>query len=381
MRRVLAAALSAVLCACAGSLAPPAASSTAPRLWLPVIVEHPGSTEEAPVAVVQRLGIALERVGEDLMYTEHAVRSFERSHSRPPAPLASEEDLDALQEHVQAGLRSAEGRSAARQAVSEFTDAHGDGPFASLDAARRSRALARSLFDFCLQSAAYALTDASDDRAEAIAQTVRCVTESPTLQPDPDLTSPRVLQVYRQAKQHLDERGKRKLRVDVVGGQRPEACQVLINGLPEGRPPFEVTNLPQGVTRVAVDCEDRRGRIHLFVSDNKTLTVDPHFEQALYTSSLTDRSRYLGLRYDTATLAESRQRSDGLSLAAALKTSELLLVSSQAGKLTLQRVDARSGQTVAKVELDRQPTAVELVVAANALASGRSGRITTMSQP
>ena len=376
MRHLLAVAMSAVLCACAGSHTPAASSTTAPRPWLPVIVEHRGSAEEPPIALLQRLGIALERVGEDLMYSERVATSFEHNYSTPPAPLASDEDLDALQERVQAGLRSTGERSAAEQAVSEFTDAHGDGPFATLDAARRSRALAQRLFDFCLQSAAYALTDASDDRAKAIAETVHCVTESPTLQPDPDLTSPKVLQVYRQAKRHLDERGKRKLRVDVVG-QQPEACQVLINGLPEGHPPLEVMNLPQGVTRVAVDCEDRRGRTHLFVSDDKTLAVDPRFEQALYTSSPTDHSRYLGLRYDTARLAERWQLRDGLSLAAALHASELLLVSPQSGKLALRRVDTRSGQTVAKVELDRQPSTAELVAAAEALASGLSGRITT----
>ena len=255
MRRVGVAGL--VVCAAsaaslAGAQVDEAAGDSARWLVVPVIVGH-GSAEalhKASEALRHELSVR----GESVWPAEHASERYEVVGSAP-APKVTQSDIDRWVERSRAAVRylaRADYKAARRELKAAQRLA--DRAAAELN---REAARAQQVLDTCLfMVRAYVETKNS---AEARRQARECRRLVPRVDPTAFRHTPEVRDLLAEVDAEMAAEAPGTLEVTST----PSDCSVRINGVEFGRTPLSTIELPVGMYRLQVECEeDERGRIH-----------------------------------------------------------------------------------------------------------------------
>ena len=350
-----------------------ASSVSAATPWVPVVVEH--SNVQATVETIRAVATALRTEHRiELLDPATAARRFEQVHSFQAVELTPAE-VRALADKVYEGTREASlnGWHDADLLIRVFEEA----PQAAQDFVTwKNEKVRERRFTYCVMSAANKLAEQSMPAAESIMR--RCVLMAPKLKPRGHQISPDVLSLHQRMLEDLRGMCDAQLEGNVEAPASSDSaeepgCVVVINGQARSAPPVRVVGLFPIATRVQYNCE-RPGRVHVvkLAPGANSLVIDARWERVVQTRD------FIGLRY--ASIAEERtsQVRDAVRVGAPLSDApgEVLLVRKPPdGTPTFARIEPRLQKVVAQVELVASPTDEEIVEAAAALATGRSGTI------
>ena len=251
--------------------------------WLVLPVHGAEADSESGVRIetlhteAESLRHELSRRGKEVWRADRASERFEAVGSAP-APEVSQSDIDRWVERSRAAVRHlarADYKAARRElkAAQRLADR-------AAEELNREAARAQQVLDTCLfMVRAYVETKNS---VEARRQARECRQLVPRVEPSAFRHTPEVRAVLAQVDAEIASEAPGTLEVTST----PPDCLVRINGVELGRTPLSGIELPVGLYRFQIECEDGvRGRIHRAAVESgpNLLAFDGGFEQALRT--------------------------------------------------------------------------------------------------
>ena len=344
-----------------------AASSPVAQRWLVLPSRGPGAEGE-PRASVEALHGVSEALRQELSIRGELVWRADRASERfevlgsAPAPEVSQRDIDRWVERSRAAVRylaRADYKAARRElkAAQRLADR-------AAEELNREAARAQQVLDTCLfMVRAYLETK---NHAEARRQARECRQLVPRVEPTAFRHTPEVRELLDEVDAQIAAEAPGVLSVT----SSSPGCLVRINGVEFAKTPLSGIELPVGIYRVQIECDEgQRGRIHRVAihSGNNTLAFDAELERAV-------RSRpVLHLDYAAAE-AWAERMNHAWRVAEVLGCSRALVVSAPGAKVA--RFDLRAaGYAPASAWLSLRgdaPSRDDLGRALDALLEGRS---------
>lgn len=275
---------------------PSALAQTEDWLVLPATTEQGEATWMQPT--VQAANRALRRQGIGVWLPDSALAAFvERGSFEPPSP--GDDEVSAWAARAKNAFRTIALGDDPTVALEELEAVQG---FAeeNLVSLNRDPETARLVLDVCL-FLARAYRDTGDLEA-VVRQVQECVRLAPatTIEPDPRVHPPSVIELYEAAKKPNPARGG-KLIVE----SEPADCSLRINGVLVGQTPMTVDDLYPGNYEAQVECRpEEPGRVHRVQVPlgSQSLFVIDRFDRAVRSSTL------LHLQFDEAPAPEELAR-------------------------------------------------------------------------
>lgn len=324
--------------------------------------------DRASVGTVESLHVSAEALRQTLAVRGHSVWPAERASERfevvgsAPAPKLSQRDIDRWVERSRAAVRylaRADYKAARRELKAAQRLA--DRAAAELN---REAARAQQVLDTCLYMVrAYIETK---NHAEARRQARECRQLVPRVEPTAFRHTPEVRELLAKVDAEMAAEAPGMLDVQST----PPGCLVRINGVEFGRTPLSGIELPVGLYRLQVECDEgQRGRIHRVqvVSGDNMLSFGAGLERAVRTRPV------LHLKYGSPD-AWAKRMSDARAAAAVLGSARVLTLSQLGGdvlRVDLSAEGSAPASTWLSVE-DGAPRAEDLWRAVDALLEGRS---------
>lgn len=343
------------------------------RRWLvlPALVasgSDEGEAHQAGHASVEPLHVSAEALRQELAVRGHSVWPAERASERfevvgsAPAPKLSQRDIDRWVERSRAAVRylaRADYKAARRELKAAQRLA--DRAAAELN---REAARAQQVLDTCLYMVrAYIETKS---HAEARRQARECRQLVPRVEPTAFRHTPEVRELLAKVDAEMAAEAPGMLDVQST----PPGCLVRINGVEFGRTPLRGIELPVGLYRLQVECDEgQRGRIHRVevVSGENMLRFDAGLERAVRTRPV------LHLKYGSPD-AWAKRMSDASAAASVLGSARVLALSQQGDdvlRIDLSAEGSAPASTWLSVEAGA-PSAEDSRRAIEALLEGRS---------
>ena len=333
----------------------PAHAQGKPTTWAPVLVDVPDAA--ISLALVTRMTARL-RTSHSAPILEPAAAAveFETDHSLPPHAI----ELDVLKNHAaQVALALERAHVGDWAKAAEHASAFGQLPHVVQDLVRSTDAqVGQDLLDYCLKVAEH-----RSEQQGAEAELAQCIRRVPNRRPgDYDAESPRG---------HLYTAVRAKIPTARIDLDVPADCAIYVNGEPR-KLPLDTLDVRQ---RVQLRCAERVGRI--YDARPGALEIDHHLDRVVQTGP-----QGLRLRYADLGEASEHQVEDALAVAAALKATNLLLVSrSPTGRVVFSRIDTKDGSVVAEVSVARDASTSELRKAAAIVAAAPEPLLTPRQKP
>ncbi len=344
--------------------------------WLVLPVLDASGDDEGEVSEAHRAGpadveslhVSAEALRQGLAVRGHSVWPAERASERfevvgsAPAPKLSQRDIDRWVERSRAAVRYL-ARADYKAARRELRAAQrlADRAAAELN---REAARAQQVLDTCLYMVrAYVETKS---HAEARRQARECRQLVPRVEPTAFRHTPEVRELLAKVDAEMAAEAPGNLEVRST----PPGCLVRINGIEFGRTPLSSIELPVGMYRLQVECDEgQRGRIHRVevVSGTNELVFDAGLERAVRTRPV------LHLRYASPN-AWAKRMSDARAAASVLGSGRVLVVTAvgdDAVRVDLSAEGHDAASAWVHVESGR-PSAEDARRAVDALLEGRS---------